>query len=194
MERSEDGGSSAQSPLWRQLQARAKPLLSPRPGAREPGERRERGGMWGFRRRRRREPSALDRVLSSSQPDLLFSAPRDAEAEEAGKEAAAAGSRGCGAPVPARDQQRTSGRLGTSSPDKPTVAALLQSHHKSSSLGSACLERLLEPPGASGWSSGSSAQKHAGSLCYATRLFLITMRLLGGWHDGNVEPEMKKRQ
>uniref|UniRef100_A0A674PPL8 Multiple C2 and transmembrane domain containing 1 n=1 Tax=Takifugu rubripes TaxID=31033 RepID=A0A674PPL8_TAKRU len=37
-------------------------------------------------------------------------------------------------------------RLQPACPNKPTVAQLVQSHHKSSSLGSACLERLAEPP------------------------------------------------
>ncbi|XP_028319184.1 multiple C2 and transmembrane domain-containing protein 1 isoform X2 [Gouania willdenowi] len=119
-----DSGASTQSTLWKQLQARAKPLLGPRLGAREPGKKDR--GVSMFRRLKRREHTALDRVISSSQPDLLFSQPDEAA-------------------VSSGEKQRSSGTLKSSSPGKPTLALLVQSHHKSSSLGSACLDRLREP-------------------------------------------------
>ncbi|XP_061732117.1 multiple C2 and transmembrane domain-containing protein 1-like isoform X1 [Nerophis ophidion] len=71
---------------------------------------------WMFRRMARRGPAVLDRVISISQPDLVFSARRDEEPEERTR---------CG-----------------SGADKSAVAHLVLSHHKSSSLGSAGLEGL----------------------------------------------------
>ncbi|XP_038589264.1 multiple C2 and transmembrane domain-containing protein 1 isoform X3 [Micropterus salmoides] len=143
MERSDadETCASQQNKMWKQIQARAKPLLSPKLGARDPEDKKERGG-WMFKKMKRKEDVASDRAMSSSQPDLLFSQV-DLDAKEAqlcGK-AARSGS-GLG-----REQQK--------SPHKSTVAQLVQSHHKSSSLGSACLERLVEAPGG-GSESGSS--------------------------------------
>lgn len=141
----ESDGSSPQhhhSTIWKQLQARAKPLLSPKLGSREHDDKKERGG-WVFKKMRRKEHVVLDRIISSSQPDLLFSQ-ADLEAREARLSCVKAA--GGGNPVPPssdRQQQQQ-----PACPDKPTLAQLVQSHHKSSSLGSACLDRLAEAPGA----------------------------------------------
>ncbi|XP_022058555.2 multiple C2 and transmembrane domain-containing protein 1 isoform X2 [Acanthochromis polyacanthus] len=144
-----ESGASQQNTMWKQFQARAKPLLSPKLGSREPDDKKERG-MWMFRKMKRKENVALDRVISSSQPDLLFSSQVEAkEAQLCGK-AAGSGS-GVG-----RERLQASVKHKSGSPNKPTVAQLVQSHHKSSSLGSACLERLAEPPGSSSGSSGNS--------------------------------------
>lgn len=126
--------SQHQSTIWKHFQARAKPLLSPKLGSREPEDKKERGG-WMFKKMRRKENLVLDRIISSSQPDLLFSQV-DLEAREAQLCAKAAA------------------KLASS---KPTVAQLVQSHHKSSSLGSACLDRLAEPPGGGGGGGGAAA-------------------------------------
>ncbi|XP_028273898.1 multiple C2 and transmembrane domain-containing protein 1 isoform X3 [Parambassis ranga] len=152
MERDEnESGASPQSTMWKQFQARAKPLLSPKLGARDPEDKKERGG-WMFKKMKRKESVALDRVISSSQPDLLFSSQVDAEAKEAQFCAkAAGGGSGLG-------REKSSTKHKSSSPNKPTVAQLVQSHHKSSSLGSACLDRLAEAPGSSG---GGGAAKTA---------------------------------
>ncbi|XP_069022839.1 multiple C2 and transmembrane domain-containing protein 1 [Embiotoca jacksoni] len=146
-----ESSSSQQNTLWKQFQAKAKPLLSPKLGARDPEEKKERG-MWMFRKMKRRDNVVLDRVISSSQPDLLFSSPADAEAKEAQLCGKVAGS-GSGL---GREKLQSSVKQKSSSPNKPTVAQLLQSHHKSSSLGSACLERLADPPSGGGGSSSSS--------------------------------------
>ncbi|KAL7376888.1 hypothetical protein ABVT39_017896 [Epinephelus coioides] len=149
MERSEEdenesSSSQQHNTMWKQFQAKAKPLLSPKLGSREPEEKKERG-MWMFKKMKRKEHVVLDRVISSSQPDLLFSSQVDGDAKEAqlcGK--APGGGSGLGREKP-------------SSSKKPTVAYLVQSHHKSSSLGSAGLERLerlAEPPGGSSGCSG----------------------------------------
>ncbi|KAG8010445.1 hypothetical protein GBF38_009502 [Nibea albiflora] len=135
MERREEGENescpSQQNTMWKQFQARAKPLFSPKLGTREPEDKKERCGTL-FRRKVTRENEALDRVISSSQPDLFISQVGVREAQLCGKAAGSAGS-GSG-----------SGSGWEKLSNKPTVAQLLQSHHKSSSLGSACAERLAE--------------------------------------------------
>ncbi|XP_068609455.1 multiple C2 and transmembrane domain-containing protein 1 [Brachionichthys hirsutus] len=136
----ESRSSQQQTSLWKQFQARAKPLLGPKMGSRDPGERQERG--WMFRRTKRRENVVLDRVISSSQPDLLFSSPADLEATEAPL---------CGKAAGKQQQQPASpGR-------KTAVASLVQSHRKSSSLGSARLDGLAEGPSGSGAGRGAAA-------------------------------------
>lgn len=150
MERSEadenESSSSQQNTMWKQLQAKAKPLLSPKLGAREPEDKKERG-MWMFKKMKRKENVVLDRVISSSQPDLLFSSPDDVDIKEAQL---------CGKAV-GRDKLQFSIKHKSTSPNKPTVSQLVQSHHKSSSLGSACLERLAEPPDGDGGGDGATA-------------------------------------
>ncbi|KAM8828954.1 multiple C2 and transmembrane domain-containing protein 1 isoform 2-T2 [Spinachia spinachia] len=106
------GASPPQTTIWRQLQARAKPLLSPKLGSRDAEDKKDRGAGI-FKKMKRTELAVLDRVISSSQPDLLLS----------------------GGSGPRREK-----------PQKPPVAPLAQTHHKSSSLGSASLEKLAEPP------------------------------------------------
>ncbi|CAK6974608.1 multiple C2 and transmembrane domain-containing protein 1 isoform X2 [Scomber scombrus] len=148
MERSDvdenESCSNPQNTLWKQFQAKAKPLLSPKLGAREPDDKKEKG-MWMFKKMKRKE-SVMDRVISSSQPDLLFSSPLDVETKEAQL---------CG-----KTALQSSSKQKTASPIKHTVAQLVQSHHKSSSLGSACLEMLAEAPSSSsGGEAATSAPK-----------------------------------
>ncbi|KAM9841577.1 multiple C2 and transmembrane domain-containing protein 1 [Aulostomus maculatus] len=157
MERSEAGeseGSSSQQPtLWKQFQAKAKPLLSPKLGSRDPDVKKER--MWMFRKMKRKDHVALDRVISSSQPDLVFSSQVDLDTKElCGK--AAGSSSGVGRGMLQSKQRAVS-------PNKPTVAQLVQSHHKSSSLGSACLERLAQAAGGSGVGEAATAAAAAGA-------------------------------
>ncbi|KAM9735773.1 uncharacterized protein ACNS7B_014876 [Menidia menidia] len=80
---------------------------------------------WMFRRLRRREHAGLDRLVSASQPDLL----RDAHAHADEHAHAQSGN-------------ATKLQSGEEKLHKPTVLQLVQTHQKSSSLGSACLERL----------------------------------------------------
>uniref|UniRef100_A0A8C6M994 Uncharacterized protein n=1 Tax=Nothobranchius furzeri TaxID=105023 RepID=A0A8C6M994_NOTFU len=145
MERSDgddESCSSQQNTMWKQLQAKAKPLLSPKAGARDPDDKKERG-VWMFKKMKRKENVALDWVISSSQPDLLFSSQLDVEAQEAAQRCGKVAGSGS---VLGREKMLSSVKRRSAGMDKPTVAQLVQSHHKSSSLGSACLERLAEPP------------------------------------------------
>nr|XP_054599994.1 multiple C2 and transmembrane domain-containing protein 1 isoform X1 [Nothobranchius furzeri] len=156
MERSDgddESCSSQQNTMWKQLQAKAKPLLSPKAGARDPDDKKERG-VWMFKKMKRKKNVALDRVISSSQPDLLFSSQLDVEAQEAAQRCGKAAGSGS---VLGREKMLSSVKRRSAGMDKPTVAQLVQSHHKSSSLGSACLERLAEPPSGSGGEEAAAA-------------------------------------
>lgn len=146
MEHSEGGdheSSSQQNTVWKQFQAKARPLLSPKLGSRELDDKKERG-MRMFKKIKWKQSVALDRVISSSQPDLLFSQ-ADLDVRD---------SPSCDKPHAQPSSKHQSG-----SPNKPTVAQLVQCHHKSSSLGSACVDRLRETPslGASGDGEGEGA-------------------------------------
>ncbi|XP_035847651.1 multiple C2 and transmembrane domain-containing protein 1 isoform X3 [Sander lucioperca] len=163
----ESGSSSQQNTMWKQFQAKAKPLLSPKLGSRDPEEKKERG-MWMFKKIKWKENVALDRVISSSQPDLLFSSPVDVETKEAQLCGKAAGSGPGSGPGLGREKLPLHK---SASPKKPTVAQLVQSHHKSSSLGSACLERLAEPPrGGGGGNEGGEGGEAAVAAATETPL------------------------
>lgn len=163
MERSgggeESGASQQANSTRRQFQTKTS-KLSPKLSSREPEDRKERG-MWMFKKMKRKENVVLDRVISSSQPDLLFSS-QEAEAAEDAAEAAKL----CGKGATGSGHRE---KLKSSSPKKPTVAHLVQSHHKSSSLGSACLERLAEPPRRSSGSSGGGGGEAATAAAAAER-------------------------
>nr|XP_029544767.1 uncharacterized protein LOC115146892 [Oncorhynchus nerka] len=155
MERSEENddeassSSSQQNTMWKQFQARAKPILSPKLSARNPDEKKEKGSLWMFRKKKKHP--VLDRVISSSQPDL-FSEPVGLDLQESplcGKvdPRTSHSSRQAGEEPMQPDTQKVVGGSGI---PKPTLVQLVQSHHKSSSLGSSCLERLVADPSASG--------------------------------------------
>ncbi|XP_037608950.1 multiple C2 and transmembrane domain-containing protein 1 isoform X4 [Sebastes umbrosus] len=167
MERSgggeESGASQQANSTRRQFQTKTS-KLSPKLSSREPEDRKERG-MWMFKKMKRKENVVLDRVISSSQPDLLFSS-QEAEAAEDAAEDAAEAAKLCGKGATGSGHRE---KLKSSSPKKPTVAHLVQSHHKSSSLGSACLERLAEPPRRSSGSSGGGAGEAATAAAAAER-------------------------
>ncbi|XP_013983783.1 multiple C2 and transmembrane domain-containing protein 1 isoform X2 [Salmo salar] len=155
MEKSEENDdeasstSSHQNTMWKQFQARAKPILSPKLSARNPDEKKEKGSLWMFRKKKKHP--VLDRVISSSQPDL-FSEPVGLDMQESPL---------CGKVDPSTSHSSRQASEETMQPDtqrvvvgsgitKPTLVQLVQSHHKSSSLGSSCLERLVADPSASG--------------------------------------------
>uniref|UniRef100_A0A4W5MGZ0 Multiple C2 and transmembrane domain containing 1 n=1 Tax=Hucho hucho TaxID=62062 RepID=A0A4W5MGZ0_9TELE len=155
MEKSEENddeassSSSHQNTMWKQFQARAKPILSPKLSARNPDEKKEKGSLWMFRKKKKHP--VLDRVISSSQPDL-FSEPVGLDLQESplcGKvdPSTSHSSRQAVEETMQTDTQRD---VGCSGIPKPTLVQLVQSHHKSSSLGSSCLERLVADPSASG--------------------------------------------
>ncbi|XP_067114812.1 multiple C2 and transmembrane domain-containing protein 1 [Osmerus mordax] len=103
-----------------------------------------------FKRKKKRH--VLDRVISLSQPDLLCSAPVGLDGEESplcGKVNPSSGySRNISQAGAERMQSDAQTPISSMESKTPTVAYLVQSHHKSSSLGSACLERLSDEPAA----------------------------------------------
>ncbi|XP_061118478.1 multiple C2 and transmembrane domain-containing protein 1 isoform X2 [Conger conger] len=136
---------SRQRRMWKNFQEKTKPFLSPKLGSdRRGADGKRETGMWMFKRKKK---EVLDRVLSSSQPNLCCSAPLPPPLD--GDKSL------CSKPTPdcskvQRLQQLGTARaettvkaemLGRGSP-KPTLSHLVLSHHKSSSLGSACFERL----------------------------------------------------
>ncbi|MED6274944.1 hypothetical protein CHARACLAT_021531, partial [Characodon lateralis] len=149
-----EGEENESSSVWKQFQAKAKPLLSPKLGGRELEEQSKRS-MWMFKKTKRKENVALDRIISSSQPDLLFSSKVDVKPQEVPLCGKATGS----GSLLGREKLHSSIKRKSIGASKPTVAQLVQSHHKSSSLGSACLERLTEPP-----SGGDAATAEAAAV------------------------------
>ncbi|XP_062340811.1 LOW QUALITY PROTEIN: multiple C2 and transmembrane domain-containing protein 1 [Osmerus eperlanus] len=145
----EDEGSSDQNKLFKQFQAKTKLNLSLNLGSRETAEKKERG-MWMFKRKKKRH--VLDGVISLSQPDLLCSAPVGLDGEESplcGKVNPSSGySRNISQAGAKRMQSDAQTPISSMESKTPAVAYLVQSHHKSSSLGSACLERLSDEPAA----------------------------------------------
>lgn len=138
---------SYQRRMWKNFQVKTKPWLSPKLGS----ERRSGGGaeaskkesgLWMFKRKKKQ----LDRVFSSSQPNLCCSTPAPFDGDKSlGSD-----------PVPVNSAGQHLQQLGAASgptgskPElmghgspKHTVSQLIMSHQKSSSLGSACFEKLV---------------------------------------------------
>lgn len=141
---------SYQRRVWKNLQERTKPLLSPKPGMERRGTTgggaegsKKESGLWMFKRKKKH----LDRVISSSQPNLCCSSPAPFGGGEPRESPGAPGTgaepllppagAACGAP---------GGRAGLGAPGSPGVPGVCQlivHQQKSSSLGSACFEKLV---------------------------------------------------
>ncbi|XP_076140121.1 multiple C2 and transmembrane domain-containing protein 1 isoform X1 [Alosa pseudoharengus] len=152
-EEGELGGDSDSVPyqkrMWKQFQAKSKPFMSNKLASSR-GEGKKEGGSWLFKKKKQHQ-NALVRTLSSSQPNLhTLGSLRDGEEDKPPR---------CGTTDPRISKARaamhgnTAGAeiakqpvMAKQSSPKPTVSHLVQSHHKSSSLGSACLETLRKDP------------------------------------------------
>ncbi|XP_039615290.1 multiple C2 and transmembrane domain-containing protein 1 isoform X3 [Polypterus senegalus] len=133
---------SYQKRIWKNL-----PFLSPKISTdRRSAEPKKEAGKWTFKVKRNK---VLDRVFSSSQPNLCCSVSEPLDNERffcsKGEEPGAlvqteklSGSPGLDVGSKAKMQKH-------GSPSKPVVSHLVLSHQKSSSLGSASFERLVEP-------------------------------------------------
>ncbi|CAL8322773.1 unnamed protein product [Lota lota] len=148
---------SHQNTIWKQLHAKAQPLLSPKLGTK--GSKRERA-MWAFRKKKSGDNNDLDRGMSCSQPDLVFS-PVDGDARDllCGKIELYSGQLRATAERLQTSTHESGG--GSHSPRKPAGRRCEPSHHKSSSLGSACLERLIEASVSSGGEALSARKTRA---------------------------------
>ncbi|XP_061528214.1 multiple C2 and transmembrane domain-containing protein 1 isoform X2 [Phycodurus eques] len=148
------GQESYQRRMWKTFQEKTKPWLSPKLGS----ERRVSGGaegtkkesgLWMFKRKKKH----LDRVFSSSQPNLRCSSPPLSlgTGDKCGRRGEAAAGTSLGA-----EGRQHLGGASASTGSKPELTAhgstkihvsqLVASQQKSSSLGSACFERLVVDP------------------------------------------------
>ncbi|XP_041756035.1 multiple C2 and transmembrane domain-containing protein 1 [Coregonus clupeaformis] len=134
---------SYQRRMWKNFQDKTKPFLSPKLGSeRHSRDSKKETGLWTFKRKKKE----LDRLFSSSQPNLCCSTPAPFPADQS-LGGTAPGSSSTGQP-----QQQLLGDDGASA-SKPEltghgspnliVSHLILSHQKSSSLGSACFEKLV---------------------------------------------------
>lgn len=138
---------SYQRRVWKNIQDKTKPLLSPklgleRRGAAE-GSKKE-SGLWMFKRKKKH----LDRVISSSQPNLCCSSPAPFQGEKTYESDAAPGASAGGEPLlhplgAACGATGSKPELTAHGSPKLPISQLITHQQKSSSLGSACFEKLV---------------------------------------------------
>ncbi|XP_074494376.1 multiple C2 and transmembrane domain-containing protein 1 isoform X4 [Sebastes fasciatus] len=143
---------SYQRRMWKNFQEKTKPWLSPKLGSERRGAAggaegsKKESGLWMFKRKKKH----LDRVFSSSQPNLS-SSERDKKSH--GSDAVpgtSSSSSGGGGGHPQHPLGAASGATGSKpeltahgSPKVPVHSKLIMYQQKSSSLGSACFEKLV---------------------------------------------------
>ncbi|XP_074526839.1 multiple C2 and transmembrane domain-containing protein 1 isoform X3 [Halichoeres trimaculatus] len=146
---------SYQRRMWKNFQEKTKPWLSPKLGSERRGAggaegSKKESGLWMFKRKKKQ----LDRVFSSSQPNLFCStpAPFQGDKQTLGGDAVP-GTSSDGQPL-LHSLGAASGATGSKpeltahgSPKLP-VSQLIMYQQKSSSLGSACFEKLVVDPAA----------------------------------------------
>ncbi|XP_046697636.1 multiple C2 and transmembrane domain-containing protein 1 isoform X4 [Silurus meridionalis] len=136
--------TSYQRRMWKNFQDRTKPLfLSTKPGSERRGaDAKKESGLWMFKRKKK---PVLDRIFSSSQPNLSSSSPASLQGDQTEPV--------CGAgktPLSSRDKAGAMAHMyphevSVSAHSSPRlgVAHLTASQPKSSSLGSAYFETLV---------------------------------------------------
>ncbi|KAK2837416.1 hypothetical protein Q5P01_014628 [Channa striata] len=141
---------SYQRRMWKNFQEKTKPWLSPKLGSERRGAggaegSKKESGLWMFKRKKKQ----LDRVFSSSQPNLCSSppAPFEGDPKRLGSDAVPGGSAdGQTLLKPLGAACGTAGSkpelMAHGSPKLP-VSQLITYQQKSSSLGSACFEKLV---------------------------------------------------
>uniref|UniRef100_A0A8D3A774 Multiple C2 and transmembrane domain containing 1 n=1 Tax=Scophthalmus maximus TaxID=52904 RepID=A0A8D3A774_SCOMX len=154
-ESSPKGQESYQRRMWKNFQGKTKPWLSPKLGSERRGAggaegSKKESGLWMFKRKKKQ----LDRVFSSSQPNLCSPAP----APVGGDERSTGGDAVPGASADGRRLLHPLGAASGATGSKPELAThgspalhvsqLIAHQQKSSSLGSACFERLAVDPAA----------------------------------------------
>ncbi len=144
---------SYQRRMWKNFQEKTKPWLSPKLGSERRGAggaegSKKESGLWMFKRKKKQ----LDRVFSSSQPNLC-STPAPFEGDKSLGSDAVPGTSSGGQPL-LQPLGAASGATGSKpeltahgSPKLP-VSQLIMYQQKSSSLGSACFEKLVVDPAA----------------------------------------------
>ncbi|XP_043096715.1 multiple C2 and transmembrane domain-containing protein 1 isoform X2 [Puntigrus tetrazona] len=144
--------TSYQRRMWRNFQEKTKPFLSPKLGSeRRSGDAKKESGLWMFKRKKKQ---VLDRVFSSSQPNLCCSTPPSFVSDRTLREQPDSGAgKGLGiSPLAAADGASVSKpEISVSAHGSPKllVSHLVMSQQKSSSLGSTCFEKLVVDSAAS---------------------------------------------
>ncbi|XP_047446791.1 multiple C2 and transmembrane domain-containing protein 1 isoform X5 [Mugil cephalus] len=145
---------SYQRRMWKNFQVKTKPWLSPKLGSERRGAggaegSKKESGLWMFKRKKKQ----LDRVFSSSQPNLC-STPASCEGDKKSLGSDAVPSTSSGGQYLLQPLGTASGATGSKpeltahgSPKLP-VSQLILHQQKSSSLGSACFEKLVVDPAA----------------------------------------------
>lgn len=142
---------SYQRRMWKNFQEKTKPWLSPKLGSERRGAggaegSKKESGLWMFKRKKKH----LDRVFSSSQPNLC-STPAPFEGDKPRVGDAAPGPSGGAQPLLGAASGATGSKpelTATGSPKLAPVSQLISYQQKSSSLGSACFEKLVVEPAA----------------------------------------------
>ncbi|XP_053509969.1 multiple C2 and transmembrane domain-containing protein 1 isoform X1 [Ictalurus furcatus] len=131
--------------IWKNFQDKTRPFLSPKLGSeRRSADVKKESGLWMFKRKKK---PVLDRIFSSSQPNLSSSSPGSVQGDSAGPSC----SEGPGKSSLAAVERATAvthmhtHEVSVSAHGSPrlSVAHLTASQPKSSSLGSACFEKLV---------------------------------------------------
>ncbi|KAG1957006.1 multiple C2 and transmembrane domain-containing protein 1 isoform X4 [Pimephales promelas] len=144
--------ASYQRRMWRNFQEKTKPFLSPKLGSerRRSGDSKKESGLWMFKRKKKQ---VLDRVFSSSQPNLSSTPPSLVCDSTLCEEPDSSASKGLGiSPLAVTDGASISKpEISVSAHGSPKllVAQLAMSQQKSSSLGSTCFEKLVVESAAS---------------------------------------------
>ncbi|XP_051749490.1 multiple C2 and transmembrane domain-containing protein 1 isoform X4 [Ctenopharyngodon idella] len=144
--------ASYQRRMWRNFQEKTKPFLSPKLGSeRRSGDSKKESGLWMFKRKKKQ---VLDRVFSSSQPNLCCSTPPSFVGDSTlCEQPDTSAGKGLGiSPLAVADGASVSKpEISVSAHGSPKllVAHLAMSQQKSSSLGSTCFEKLVVDSAAS---------------------------------------------
>ncbi|XP_051512518.1 multiple C2 and transmembrane domain-containing protein 1-like isoform X2 [Myxocyprinus asiaticus] len=134
--------TSYQRRMWRNFQEKTKPFLSPKLGSElRSGDGKKESGLWMFKRKKKQ---VMDRVFSSSQPNLCCSTPPSFGSDQLDSNAG----KGLGtSPLAAADGASLSKpEISVSAHGSPKLLVsplAMMSQQKSSSLGSTCFEKLV---------------------------------------------------
>lgn len=145
--------TSYQRRMWRNFQEKTKPFLSPKLGSerRSSGDAKKESGLWMFKRKKKQ---VLDRVFSSSQPNLCCSTPPSFVGDRTlceQPDSSAGKGLGISPLAVAEGASVSKPEISVSAHGSPKllVSHLVMSQQKSSSLGSTCFEKLVVDSAAS---------------------------------------------
>uniref|UniRef100_A0A8C9XC04 Multiple C2 and transmembrane domain containing 1 n=1 Tax=Sander lucioperca TaxID=283035 RepID=A0A8C9XC04_SANLU len=140
---------SYQRRMWKHFQEKTKPWLSPKLGSERRGTggaegSKKESGLWMFKRKKKQ----LDRVFSSSQPNLRCSPPAPFAGDKTSHGSDALPGTSSDPLGAASGATGSKPELTAHGSPKLPVSQLITYQQKSSSLGSACFEKLVMDPAA----------------------------------------------